>query len=93
MNKLEIRLAKLALQKGADEERKINISVVARETGLTRNTVADYWYDRVKSMNRDVLATLIDWLGCSLDDLVVEVEYRDENPESKRVPLPFTLAS
>lgn len=80
MKRLEIRLAKLALQKGADEERKINISTVAFETGLTRNTVAAYWYDENKQMSRDVLLALMEWLDCSLSDLVVTIE-DDETPE------------
>lgn len=86
MKRLEIRLAKLALQKGADEERKINISTVAFETGLTRNTVAAYWYDESKQMSRDVLITLMEWLDCSLSDLVVTVE-DEESPESTSAPL------
>lgn len=77
--KLKIQLAKLAFQKGADEERKINISVAARETGLTRNTVADYWYDRVQRMDREVLETFMTWLDCSFEQLVIEVDEAEKS--------------
>lgn len=85
---IQVRLQKLARQKAADENRDITMKTIAEETGLARNTVADYWYDRTLRLDKRVLETLCIYLGCELDELVVDVEGRDDTPEYNETALP-----
>lgn len=77
--KIQVRLAQLARNKAARENRDINIAVIAEETGLARNTVSDMWNNRrLKRLDLRTVETLCDYLDCRFDELVTEV---DETPE------------
>ncbi len=76
--RIEVRLQKLARQKAANENRDITMKTIAEETGLARNTVADYWYDRTLRLDKRVLETLCNYLACRFDELVVEVDDTSE---------------
>lgn len=89
--RIEVRLQQLARQKAADENRDITMKIIAEETGLARNTVADYWYDRTLRLDKRVLETLCKYLPCRFEELVVEVD--DDTSNTNGVPLSFTLAS
>lgn len=77
--KIQIKLAQLARNKAAKENRDINIVIISEETGLARNTVSDMWNNRrLKRLDLRTVETLCDYLDCRFDELVTEV---DETPE------------
>lgn len=88
--KIEVRLAKLARLKSAAENRHIHIKAIAEETGLARNTVTDYWYDRVQRLDKRVLDALCQYLDCKLDELIVDAD--EESAIEMRVPYPTEFA-
>ncbi len=88
---IQVRLQKLARQKAADENRDITMKTIAEETGLARNTVADYWYDRTLRLDKRVLETLCIYLGCELDELVVDAEGKDDTSEYNETALPVAV--
>lgn len=57
--------------------RRLKVSDVCRATGIARATLDRYYYDRVKSFDRDVLARLCQFLQVKPGDLLVEVEQGD----------------
>lgn len=69
-----VNLQQLARIKAAKENRTVNTVVIAAETGLARNTVADYWYDRVQRLDKRVLERLCDYLQCDLEMLIIDGE-------------------
>lgn len=77
--KIQVRLAQLARNKAARENRDINIAVIAEETGLARNTVSDMWNNRrLKRIDLRTAETLCDYLDCRFDELVTEIEENTE---------------
>lgn len=57
--------------------RRLKVSDVCRATGIARATLDRYYYDKVKSFDRDVLARLCQFLQIKPGDLLVEVEQAD----------------
>lgn len=69
--KIQIKLAQLARNKAAKENRDINIVIISEETGLARNTVSDMWNNRrLKRLDLRTVETLCDYLDCRFDELV-----------------------
>lgn len=92
--KIKVQLAQQARRKAARENRDINISVIALETGLVRNTVSDMWHNRrLKRLDLRTVETLCDYLDCRFDELVVQVDEADEESGIEmRVPYPTEFA-
>jgi putative transcriptional regulator len=67
---IEIRLKELSERLGK------NISDIARETGLNRNTVTDLFHNRVDGIKFSTIDTLCETYGCNLTDLVGRKEFR-----------------
>ncbi|TFH11912.1 MAG: XRE family transcriptional regulator [Nitrosomonadales bacterium] len=57
--------------------KRLKVSDVCRGTGIARATLDRYYYDRVKSFDREVLTKLCKFLGVKLSDLLVLVEQGD----------------
>ena len=57
--------------------KRIKVSDVCRATGIARATLDRYYYDRVKSFDREVLGKLCQFLEAKPGDLLVEVEQGD----------------
>jgi len=55
----------------------IKVSDVCRATGIARATLDRYYYDRVKSFDRDVLVKLCQYLNVRPADLLVWVDQGD----------------
>jgi putative transcriptional regulator len=54
--------------------KRIKVSDVCRATGIARATIDRYYYDKVNSFDREVLAKLCDFLQVNPGDLLVMVE-------------------
>jgi len=55
-------------------ERRLKVAEVCRATGISRATLDRYYYDRVKSFDRDVLTRLCQYLKVKPGELLVMVE-------------------
>lgn len=58
-------------------ERRLKVADVCRGTGVSRATLDRYYYDRVKSFDRDVLARLCLYLKVHPGELLVLVDQGD----------------
>lgn len=58
-------------------ERRLKVADVCRGTGIARATLDRYYYDRVKSYDRDVLARLCRYLEVKPGELLVLVDQGD----------------
>jgi putative transcriptional regulator len=56
-------------------ERRLKITELARQTGISRGTLTRLYHDEADRVDLDVLARLCAALGCSVADLL---EYRPE---------------
>lgn len=62
-------------------ERRLKISTVSKETGISRTTLTDLYYGRRSSISFEVLDKLCDYLSCSMGDII---EHRPNiKPEGK----------
>jgi len=57
--------------------KRIKVSDVCRGTGIARATLDRYYYDRVKSFDRDVLGRLCQFLQIGPGELLVEIDQGD----------------
>ena len=57
--------------------KRLKVSDVCRGTGVARATIDRYYYDKVKSFDREVLGRLCQFLQIKPGDLLVEVEQGD----------------
>lgn len=57
--------------------KRIKVAEVCRATGIARATLDRYYYDRVKSFDREVLARLCRYLKVAPGDLLVWVDQGD----------------
>ncbi len=69
--------------------KRIKVSDVCRATGIARATLDRYYYDRVNSFDREVLAKLCDYLEVLPGELIIKVEQGDlfSNPTDGEVRL------
>ena len=58
-------------------EKRLKVSDVCRATGIARATVDRYYYDKVKSFDREVLSKLCNFLKVAPGNLLVVVEQDD----------------
>lgn len=63
-------------------ERRIKVSDVVRATGVARATIDRYYYDTVKSFDRDVLTKICKYLRVKPGDLLQWVEQGDLFPDA-----------
>lgn len=71
--------------------RRIKVSEVCRATGIARATLDRYYYDKVKSFDRDVLSRLCQFLKVTPGELLVWVDQGDlfdslDTPTDKESP-------
>ena len=58
-------------------EKRLRISTVARETGISRATLSKLYYGCGKALSYEVLAKLCAYLGCEVGDLLAVSEGGD----------------
>ena len=58
-------------------ERRLRISDVARDTGLSRTTLTALYYERGDAVSYRVLSILCEYLGCEVGDLLAVSEGGD----------------
>ena len=56
-------------------ERRMKITSLARETGISRGTLTRLYHDEADRVDLDVISRLCQSLGCSVGDLL---EYRPD---------------
>ncbi len=56
-------------------ERRLKITALARETGISRGTLTRLYHDEADRVDLDVLGRLCQALGCNVGDLL---EFRPE---------------
>ena len=54
--------------------RRLKISDISRETGLSRTTLTQLYYDRCKYITFETLDKLCAYLGCSVGDIIEHKE-------------------
>ena len=52
-------------------EKRLKMSDVVRETGLSKGTVHALYHDRVTKVDYKVLDKLCSFLGCELGDIII----------------------
>ena len=57
-------------------ERRMKITALARETGISRGTLTRLYHDEADRVDLDVLSRLCAALGCAIGDLL---EYRADD--------------
>lgn len=57
--------------------KRLKVAEVCRATGIARATLDRYYYDRVKSFDREVLGKLCQFLQVKPGDLLVKVDQQD----------------
>lgn len=70
MARFKVHLKRLMLEKSLNEERRITQNEVAEATGLSLPTIARWYKDDVQRIEPDTVAKLMEYFGCSYDDLV-----------------------
>lgn len=74
------RLPKLIGEKGAKENRLINISDLARETGISRFTLHKWMKNELEQYRADTIESLCKYFRCDVGDLLyVEIEGQNQN--------------
>lgn len=76
---IEIKLKEIADRLGK------NITDVARETGLHRNTINDIYHGRVDGIKFATIDVLCDTYGLNLSDLIVRKEFRIGGAPSSKI--------
>jgi DNA-binding Xre family transcriptional regulator len=61
----------LLARKAQDEHRRIPLSEVARETGLSRYTLSALVDNSIREYPADTLARLCEYLACDISDLLM----------------------
>ncbi len=56
--------------------RRLKLSEISRETGLSRTTLTQLYYNRCKYVTFETLEKLCAYLGCGITDII---EYEEEN--------------
>lgn len=74
------RLLSLMGEKQAKENRAINASTVARETGLTRQVVSKWIRGEVTEFREDIIMRFCKYFGVSLGDLLY-IEDEEAEPQ------------
>lgn len=64
----------LVLQKALREERRISLRTVAKETGLSYNTVLAFARDRLTEYPKATLIALCHYFQCNIEDLLTITE-------------------
>lgn len=61
-------------------ERKISsVLYISKETGLDYGTLLNFYHERFENFNNKVIASLCEFFGCRIDELLELVE--EENQE------------
>ena len=64
-------------------EHKKRISAVAKDTGISRTTLTNLYYDKSSAISFDVLSKLCNYFGCSIAEIIdVEKGGDDECPHA-----------
>jgi len=73
-------LQQLIALKAARDGRRITARTVVLETGLNKHTVYALVHNTLKEYPGDAIATLCDYLGCEIGDLLSLVERPETEP-------------
>lgn len=66
--------------------RRLKISDISRETGLSRTTLTQLYYDRCKYITFETLDKLCVYLGCSVGDIIEHKEDRSDGRTNEADP-------
>jgi len=75
------RFAELLARKERIERRRITRATAAAETGIAKSTIQTYARNEVTLYAGHIVATLCDYLGCEIGELLV-IEDTDEQQET-----------
>ena len=62
-------------------KKRMRISVVHRETGISRTTLTKLYYDNIQTINLNVIDKLCSFLNCKIED-IFEYKIEEESPKS-----------
>lgn len=71
---LRLRVKELIDEKGKRERKRLTPTDVAREIGVSHNTILGYVEDRVQRPALEILDKLQDYFGCSIEELFEKVD-------------------
>lgn len=55
-------------------KKRLKVADVARETGLSKSTLTALYYERTKNPEAETLLKIADYLGVTLDELLIPEE-------------------
>nr|WP_300184064.1 helix-turn-helix transcriptional regulator [uncultured Agathobaculum sp.] len=61
-------------------EKRLKISTISRDTGISRATLTSLYYDRNSAVSLQTLGTLCAYLGCEVGDLISYTSQKEESP-------------
>ncbi len=64
-------------------ERKMKMAELSRRTGISKNSLSDVYYEKVKAVRLDTLEKICEVLGCTVGELI---EYQPDNKEQAPEP-------
>ncbi|GIN38406.1 helix-turn-helix transcriptional regulator [Bacillus sp. Gen3] len=56
------------------EKKVSSVLKISRDTGLDYGTLLNFYHERFENFNNKVIATLCEYFGCQIDDLLELVE-------------------
>lgn len=75
------RLAALIGEKQQKENRVIKVATIARETGISRQTIHKWLNNDLKDFKAESIEAFCRYFGCTVNDLIVIVE-AESTPDS-----------
>jgi transcriptional regulator with XRE-family HTH domain len=78
MRRLQNRVTILAAEKGKRENRKITRRLVSQETGISLQSVQNWFADKSAIMEREKVEILCAYFGCEISDFFELVEDDEE---------------
>lgn len=88
VKRINNRVAELLALKARRENRRITQRTAAEELGIPQSTFARWYHNEVTRRDDDIVLMLMEYLECSLPELLVVEEYDDE--ERSKTPLAAT---
>ena len=65
-------------------EKRLKISTIARDTGISRATLTSLYYDRNSAVSLQTLGKLCAYLHCEVGDLISYAQPKEETPRNAR---------
>ena len=61
-------------------EKRLKISTISRDTGISRATLTNLYYDRNSAVSLQTRGILCAYLGCEVGDLISYTNQKEETP-------------